>query len=132
VALLTPLYCPNASACAHARRCQTLQAANLSIPDDAAWTIFAPNNEAFNDSSVRWASTNLTAVQLLEPANKAALAKVCTGREARDRVVFCCCHHGSARTVQQQLHTMCAHASGMPCVYQVNVQQRAAQLRRLD
>lgn len=51
------------------------QAAGITIPAGATWTIFAPTNDAFNDDDVREA-TGLTAAQLLEPANRQALAQV--------------------------------------------------------
>jgi uncharacterized surface protein with fasciclin (FAS1) repeats len=48
------------------------------VPDDAAYTIFAPTNKAFEDSHVV-KRTGLTAAQLLLPANKKALTQVsCT------------------------------------------------------
>ena len=52
-----------------------LQAANLTIPADAAWTVFAPTSSAFSSSAIK-DKTGLTAAQLLEPANKGALVKV--------------------------------------------------------
>nr|BBN91624.1 astaxanthin-binding pink protein of fasciclin family [Scenedesmus sp. Oki-4N] len=52
-----------------------IQASGLQIPDDAAWTIFAPTNEAFADDDVR-EETGLTAHQLLEPANRDALVQL--------------------------------------------------------
>lgn len=55
--------------------CYPLQAAGLTIPNDAAWTILAPTNEAFNNDDIR-EQTGLTAAQLLEPANKVALTQV--------------------------------------------------------
>ncbi len=51
------------------------QAAKLEIPAGATWTIFAPTNEAFASSTIK-ETTGLSAAQLLEPANKAALIKV--------------------------------------------------------
>jgi hypothetical protein len=51
------------------------QAAGITIPAGATWTIFAPTNDAFNDDDVREA-TGLTAAQLLKPANRQALAQV--------------------------------------------------------
>lgn len=51
------------------------QAANLTIPSDAKWTILAPTNAAFNSSAIK-EKTGVTAAQLLEPANKDALVKV--------------------------------------------------------
>lgn len=53
-----------------------LQAAGITIPPNASWTIFAPTNEAFSDDDVR-EKTGLTAAQLLEPANRQALVQVC-------------------------------------------------------
>jgi hypothetical protein len=47
----------------------------LKVPDDAAYTIFAPTNKAFADSDVV-KRTGLTAAQLLLPANKKALTQV--------------------------------------------------------
>jgi uncharacterized surface protein with fasciclin (FAS1) repeats len=52
-----------------------LQAADLSVPEDATWTIFAPTNDAFADAVIK-ETTGVTAAQLLEPANKDALIKV--------------------------------------------------------
>lgn len=52
-----------------------LQAAGINIPADAAWTIFAPKNEAFSDDDIR-EETGLTAQQLLQPENKQALTQV--------------------------------------------------------
>jgi uncharacterized surface protein with fasciclin (FAS1) repeats len=51
------------------------QAADIQVPADASWTIFAPNNAAFADPGVL-EKTGLTAQQLLLPANKATLTKV--------------------------------------------------------
>lgn len=51
------------------------QAAGLTIPADATWTIFAPTNEAFADDDIK-EITGLTAAQLLEPANKQALTNI--------------------------------------------------------
>jgi uncharacterized surface protein with fasciclin (FAS1) repeats len=52
-----------------------LQAAGIEIPADAAWTIFAPNNEAFSDDDIQ-EDTGLTAQQLLQPENGQALTQV--------------------------------------------------------
>jgi uncharacterized surface protein with fasciclin (FAS1) repeats len=52
-----------------------MQAADLSIPENATWTIFAPTNDAFADTAIL-ETTGVTAAQLLEPANKDALVKV--------------------------------------------------------
>lgn len=52
-----------------------VKAADLKVPDDAAYTIFAPTNKAFKDSDVV-KRTGLTAAQLLLPANKKALTSV--------------------------------------------------------
>jgi hypothetical protein len=52
-----------------------LQAAGIEIPAGAAWTIFAPNNEAFSDDDIK-EDTGLTAQQLLQPENRQALTQV--------------------------------------------------------
>uniref|UniRef100_A0A383WE16 FAS1 domain-containing protein n=1 Tax=Tetradesmus obliquus TaxID=3088 RepID=A0A383WE16_TETOB len=52
-----------------------VQAAGIDIPADAAWTIFAPKNEAFSDDDIR-EETGLTAQQLLQPKNRQALTQL--------------------------------------------------------
>jgi hypothetical protein len=78
----------------------TLQAANLSNPpDNATWTFCAPDNDGFNESNIQSAAFNLTTVQLLEPANKAVLAKV-----RRKRVLRAAVHVSAAVTMTLVLH----------------------------
>lgn len=55
-----------------------MQAAGITVPADAAYTIFAPTNKAFESADIKKA-TGLTAAQLLEPKNKEALTQVGSG-----------------------------------------------------
>jgi hypothetical protein len=84
--------------------CLLLQAAGIEIPADAAWTIFAPNNEAFSDDDIQ-EDTGLTAQQLLQPENRQALTQVITTSSCKLEVLlvrqvmqaaasslhYCCC-----------------------------------------
>eukprot|EP00882_Tetradesmus_deserticola_P001175 GHRQ01001271.1.p1 GENE.GHRQ01001271.1~~GHRQ01001271.1.p1 ORF type:complete len:191 (+),score=69.53 GHRQ01001271.1:135-707(+) len=54
---------------------KALKASGISIPANAAWTIFAPTNDAFADDDIR-EDTGLTAQQLLQPANRQALKQL--------------------------------------------------------
>lgn len=52
-----------------------VQAANLTVPAGATWTVFAPTDAAFASGDIK-KKTGLTAAQLLERKNKDALVKV--------------------------------------------------------
>jgi hypothetical protein len=45
------------------------------VPDNAAWTIFAPDNKAFKDDDLQ-EYTGLSAEQLMRPENKKAFTQV--------------------------------------------------------
>jgi hypothetical protein len=64
------------------------QAAGLEIPADSTWTIFAPTNKAFENEAIQ-KQTGLSAKQLLEPSNKAALTQV--GDFCQLATYACCC-----------------------------------------